>query len=219
MKEGCNPDQSKACIETSTDGPYVARNFAHLRNSQEQELPVETEMYLCRCGGSKSKPFCDGTHSSLGFDGRCTADLSRNYFKDYPGAKGLTIHDNRAVCSHISTCIQRSPEVFDTWRRPWVHPDDASIEETIRTIELCPSGSLKYTLRGVPQVQPDRAPTITLEHNGAYQVTGSPELTGSQVPYEPPEPEHFTLCRCGQSANKPYCDGRHKMWGFRDPKN
>jgi CDGSH-type Zn-finger protein len=57
----------EATIELIKDGPLVVKGVTQFRNSRGEVIPVQETMYLCRCGGSKNKPFCDGTHKKNGF--------------------------------------------------------------------------------------------------------------------------------------------------------
>ena len=99
---------------------------------------------MCRCGASKNKPFCDGTHSMINFsinDSNNTnhsiydeKNTSKNKKKDYVG-KNITIHDNRTICSHSANCVENLSSVFKLGHRPWINPDNASIEKIIETIK------------------------------------------------------------------------------------
>jgi truncated hemoglobin YjbI/CDGSH-type Zn-finger protein len=91
-------------------------------------------------------------------------------------------------------------------------------------VRACPSGALSYAVDGREareQVDQSRPPAVEVSKDGPYRVTGGPELTG---PDGQPEPrpagastEHYALCRCGQSWNKPFCSGMHYYAGFTDP--
>jgi CDGSH-type Zn-finger protein len=169
---------------------------------------------LCRCGGSKNKPFCDGTHSTNGFSDKKLTDGSANKRVDYRG-RGITIHDNRGICSHAGFCTDNLKRVFRLREEPWIDPDGATVEEIIRVVRLCPSGALSYSVDGVEHRDQDRAPMVTATRNGPYAVTGGIELIG-QERAEGASLEHYTLCRCGASKNKPFCDGSHWSVGFKD---
>lgn len=54
-------------IEITKDGPLMVKGIIQCRNSRGEPIPVQETMYLCRCGGSQKKPFCDGTHKKIGF--------------------------------------------------------------------------------------------------------------------------------------------------------
>ncbi|MBI4290443.1 MAG: CDGSH iron-sulfur domain-containing protein [Betaproteobacteria bacterium] len=170
---------------------------------------------LCRCGASKNKPFCDGTHGTIGFKDRRVTEETQNRRVDYAG-KRITIHDNRGICSHAGFCTEGLKSVFRMGEEPWIDPDGASAEEIIETVKKCPSGALSYSIENVEYRDQDREPMVTVTDDGPYAITGGIELIG--VPFgEGASKEHYTLCRCGASKNKPFCDGSHWEVEFTDP--
>jgi CDGSH-type Zn-finger protein len=178
-------------------------------------LEAGPRVALCRCGGSSRKPFCDGTHAKLGFSDRNAADASLDRRVAYEG-KEITIFDNRAICAHAGFCTDGLKSVFRMNAEPWIEPDAAAVDEVIATIRKCPSGALSYARNGVEASSPPRAPVVTVMNDGPYAVTGGIELVA--VPFgEGASREHYTLCRCGGSKNKPFCDGTHWSIGFKDP--
>jgi CDGSH-type Zn-finger protein len=170
---------------------------------------------LCRCGGSKNKPFCDGTHSTIGFSDRATADRAQDRRVAYSG-KAITIFDNRSICAHAGFCTDGLKSVFRMNAEPWIDPEAAAVDEVIDTIRRCPSGALSYALEGAEAPPPRRDPRVTVTNNGPYAVTGGIDLVEVRFG-EGASREHYTLCRCGGSKNKPFCDGTHWQIGFKDP--
>jgi CDGSH-type Zn-finger protein len=170
---------------------------------------------LCRCGGSKNKPFCDGTHSAIGFSDRKLSDGADNRRSRYAGTR-VTIFDNRAICSHAGHCTDGLKSVFLHGKEPWIDPDGAAVEEVIATIRKCPSGALSYAINGVEAKDVERPSKVVVTDNGPYAVSGGIELMGVAFG-DGASKEHYTLCRCGASKNKPFCDGSHWSVEFRDP--
>jgi CDGSH-type Zn-finger protein len=170
---------------------------------------------LCRCGGSKTKPFCDGTHTAIGFSDRKPADSRGNHRDTYRG-KTITIFDNRAICAHAGFCSDSLKSVFRFGVEPWIDPDGAALADIIATIKKCPSGALSYAIDGVEAEPPARPPKVVVTDNGPYAVQGGIELMNVEFG-DGASREHYTLCRCGASANKPFCDGSHWRIEFRDP--
>ena len=203
-------------ITPTENGPYRVEGLERLLNSRGEPLATREVVYLCRCGGSQNKPFCDGTHAKIGFKGRRESRRQISRRKSYPGRE-LTIHDNRAICAHAGFCTDSLPGVFRSGRKPWIDPDAAAAEEIAATIRRCPSGALAYALEGFEWDGDGREPAITVSKDGPYWVIGSIELVHAGP--RGPSREHFALCRCGQSKNKPFCDGSHWYAGFSDPKN
>jgi len=201
-------------IECKPNGPYLVKDLEALRNSRGDGIPAKPVMALCRCGGSANKPFCDGTHQKNGFSGAKLTDGSADKRDAYRG-RGILIHDNRAICSHAGHCTDGLAAVFKYGAEPWIDPDGAKVEAIIETIRRCPSGALSYTLDDVEERDQQREPIITVTKDGPYAIVGGVWLTG-----EPwgagASTEHYTLCRCGGSKNKPFCDGTHWSIGFRD---
>ena len=204
-------------IECSKNGPYLIRNLRHLQNSKGEEISTNKVIALCRCGGSANKPFCDGTHAKIGSSGEKLTDGSLNKRDNYIG-KNITIHDNRGTCSHAGFCTDWLPSVFKLKTEPWIDPDGAEVEEIVNTIRKCPSGALRYSIDGVEYRDQDRGPMIVVSKDGPYYVTGGIELKDESVGAGASE-EHYTLCRCGGSKNKPFCDGTHWYLKFRDENN
>ena len=208
---------AKPIIEPTINGPYRVRNIARLYNSKGKTIATQPEMYLCRCGGSGNKPFCDGTHMRIGFKSDKNPDRVPDRLDDYVG-KDITIHDNRGVCAHSGHCTDNSPAVFRMGQEPWIDPNADDADRTATTVTMCPSGALNYAKDGIPHKDQSREPGIEVTKDGPYRVVGGIGLNdpaGSQ----PECGEHYTLCRCGGSKNKPFCCGEHWHIRFKDDKN
>ena len=197
----------------------------NLENSKGEKLSNIQGIALCRCGASKNKPFCDGTHSIIGFSSKNNEDngnkKTSSKRKSYVGKK-ITIHDNRKICSHATECVNNLPSVFRLNQRPWINPDDetTAIEKIIETIKKCPSGALSYSIDSIEYRDYDGKPLVKVSKDGPYLVSGGIELILEEVDFpEDVSREHYTLCRCGASSNKPFCDGIHSTINFKDDKN
>ena len=202
-------------IDPKPDGPLHVSGAIGLSNSRGDTVATEAQFWLCRCGGSSNKPFCDGTHKKIGFSSERLSDPARRDSVVYTG-KHITVHDNRSICAHAGHCTEHSPAVFSMTAKPWVNADAEEVAKTVATIRMCPSGALAYSVDGVLQEHSGREPGIRITKDGPYAVVGGPRLKGAAVPVSE---EHYTLCRCGQSKNKPFCDGAHWAVGFKDDKN
>ncbi|MCB0303832.1 MAG: CDGSH iron-sulfur domain-containing protein [Calditrichaeota bacterium] len=204
--------ETAVTIQPTENGSLAVTGLENLRDSRGEALPTKAKIYLCRCGGSNNKPFCDGSHKRNGFSGARESSASLDREKAYPG-KQITVHDNRAICSHSERCVKELAAVFSKKARPWVNSDGASPEEIVALVKRCPSGALSYSIEGTQQRDFTREPQITVSKNGPYNVTGGIVI---QNEIQPPSSEHYSLCRCGASKNKPFCDGMHHTIGFRD---
>jgi CDGSH-type Zn-finger protein len=208
---------NKPKIEVSKDGPYMVKELGKLENSRGEPIATQPFMALCRCGFSSNKPFCDGTHVRVGFSGVKSEKRIPDRMENYVG-KDVTIHDNRGVCSHRGHCTDNLPHVFRMRQKPWIDPDAGKADETARVIEMCPSGALSYTKDGILHKDWDRQPKIIVSKDGPYDVEGGVQFEDPEG-NTPESKEHYTLCRCGGSKNKPFCDGTHWPIAFKDEKN
>lgn len=225
-------DASAMRITVTPNGPYVVTGSVPLSEQtigtdaegQSQRwtgkaLPsAGTKFALCRCGHSGHKPFCDGTHIRIGFDGTELADrtpyLSRA--KEYDGA-GLALLDVESLCAFARFC--------DPNGQVWNEVADTAVPEVRRTfvnqVGRCPGGRLVAwdKEQGTP-VEPGLEPSIGLIEDPAEGCAGPIWVRGG-IAVVSADGEQYeirnrvTLCRCGESSNKPFCDGTHASIKFQ----
>ncbi len=222
-------------IEVTKDGPYLV--FGHPTIRQEviapneygqswdyvagetynPPSPPEEPVALCRCGRSKNKPFCDGSHTH-GFDGTETASkepIVKNA-KVYQGPKH-TLLDNEAYCAFARFC--------DAFGQVWnlvMESDDRSNEIAVREACQCPAGRLMMVDHATGRILEFKLEkSIGVLEDPRLGVSGPLYVKGS-IPVKDAEGQPYevrnrqTLCRCGRSANKPFCDGSHAPARFQD---
>lgn len=194
-------------LEGRPNGPYVVKNLQRLLSASGEALPVKPSMALCRCGGSSTKPFCDGTHRKNGFSSARESDPAADVRQTYVG-QGIVVYDNRSLCAHAGFCSDGLAKVFRYGETPWIDCGGATAAEIIATVRKCPSGALSYSVPGQQTAEPEAEPSIAVEKNGPYHVTGGVVLL-NEPRRQGADPNRYTLCRCGKSKNKPFCDGSH----------
>lgn len=204
-------------IVCEPNGPYLVSNLRAMTNSKGETLGTRPALALCRCGGSALKPYCDGTHARIGFTSAKDPNRTQDRLDTYEG-DGVTIYDNRGTCCHSGNCTDHLPSVFRASAEPFVDPKGATKEEIISIVRQCPSGALGYSVHGVAYTGEDRGPAIYVSEDGPYHVQGGVTLEGEQR-NAGASLEHYALCRCGQSKNKPFCDGSHWYAKFHDEDN
>ena len=203
-------------IGVSRDGPYLISGPCRLLDARGAEVPARATFALCRCGNSSRKPFCDGTHARIGFSGQRFATDLNGTVASHRG-RHMTIHDNRAICAHAGVCTDNLPGVFRLGKEPWIDTDAAAAEAVVALVKRCPSGALSYSVEGASAARVARERAITCSKDGPYRVTGEVMLeTGDGR--APPISDRYTLCRCGASKNKPFCDGTHWAIGFDESR-
>ncbi|HHD83389.1 MAG TPA: hypothetical protein ENK93_00795 [Campylobacteraceae bacterium] len=202
----------KYSIKPRKDGPLMVSFEENvLFDDAGNRIEAKSGVALCRCGASQNKPFCDGMHRKIGFSSE--REIEQEKLQHYPGKK-ITIHFNRSICAGAARCVQGLPEVFHSGSgENWIDPDGAEAEKIVETIKTCPSGALSYEMEGKRFIDERKDPKITLFKNGPYGVEAfaleetPPATNGSKSKY--------TLCRCGASGNKPYCDYSHAKVDFK----
>ncbi len=214
-----------AAIVTATNGPYLVTNVPTVRTPLGERLPLPPQLALCRCGGSSMKPFCDGTHASNGFTDAKDPHRVADQRDTYPGQQ-VTIFDNRGICQHSGLCTDRLATVFRADKEPFVAPSGGRLDEIVRAVRDCPSGALSLAFdgeeaRALADWNGERERAIEITQDGPYRVTGAIPLAdaaGADVARAAGSSrEHYALCRCGHSQNKPFCSGMHWYVEFRDP--
>lgn len=219
-------------VEITKDGPYIVSGKLPLRKEiitigkdgepekwvKGKECPSSDTCALCRCGQSKNKPFCDGSHTVTGFDGTETASRE-NFEKQAEKIVGpdLILKDSSSLCSTARLC-HRAGGAWNLAKSNDSKSRKIAIEEACN----CPSGRLvacdKKT--GKP-IEPELEKSLSLVEDPQNKVSGPIWLKGG-VPVESCDGSMYelrnrvTLCRCGKSRNKPFCDGSHIEEKFDD---
>jgi CDGSH-type Zn-finger protein len=223
----------KAKIVVTKNGPYLVEGKVPLGKDlmvcDEKGIPIEwqsktayplKESYaLCRCGGSDNKPFCDGSHVKNEFDGTETAE--HKDYKDqadkYEGAT-LDLMDAEALCANMQFCHRAGGE-WDLIEKT----DDPKIKKLATDIACkCGSGRLVAVDKASGNaIEPKLEQSIGLVEDlsksvsGPLYVKGGIDVVSAEgKPYE--VRNRVTLCRCGGSGNKPFCDGTHVDLDFWD---
>ena len=224
---------AKMRITVTEDGPYLVSGGVPLlrleivTNEQGESvawreierLDVDERYQLCRCGHSAEKPFCDGIHAEIGFDGAETAGheslLEQSVSIDGPG---ITVRDARKLCAEARFC-DRGGGLWNLVEKC----DDPEIRALVEEeAMLCPSGRYSVcksgsdeTLEFVFEQSIGLVEDPALGVSGPLFVRGGILIEGADdAAYE--VRNRITLCRCGESQNKPFCDGSHIRAGFRD---
>lgn len=213
-------------IRIIKDGPYIVSGGVPLYkkgigvdgdgNSYnwvlEVEYPFKDSYSLCRCGKSKNKPFCDGNHLKVDFDGTETAS-KKPYMAESIGTKGpeLTLTDVWPLCDHSRFC-QRAGGIRDLVAKS---DDPESKKLAIEEGQNCPSGRLIIWDNETGEaLEPEYKPSIVMIHDPKKECEGPIWVRGG-IPVESFDGTTYevrnrmTLCQCGKSENKPFCDGSH----------
>jgi len=213
-----------AKIMVTENGPYIVTGGIPLvrmivetdsygdpyRWREVERYPQRESYTLCRCGKSGNKPYCDSTHVKKQFNGAETAssELYLENVKEYLGPE-LKLTDKRELCVGAAFCVRDA----GIWNLT-VHSDRPGFKEiAIEEAANCPSGRLVVWDKQGNPIEPDYKPSIAItEHEdglpGPLWIRGEVEIESVDgIIYE--KRNRVTLCRCGESPNKPLCDGSH----------
>ena len=220
-------------IVISKNGPYLVSGRLPLtkeiilidndgipvKYGKGERYPLKEDYSLCRCGESKNKPFCDGTHVKIEFNGTETASR-RPYLKRAGKQTGpdLVLTDAEDLCAIARFCDRAG----GVWNLTDDSDDPRSKKLAIEEACNCPAGRLvAWDKKTGKSIEPSLDPSIGLIEDPDQGVSGPiwvkggvPIVSSDGTEYE--IRNRVTLCRCGRSANKPFCDGSHIEAGFSD---
>jgi CDGSH-type Zn-finger protein len=226
-------DGPKPGIKVSKDGPYLVKGGVPVSTTtigvdkagesvewiEGERIATGEQCALCRCGRSGSKPFCDGSHTDVAFDGTETADRG-DYMDRTAVLEGSVVRvtDVVALCAEARYCAAQG----GLWNMLEDTDDPEVAERVISQSTLCPSGRyIAWDAESGMAYEPEFQPSIGLVEDPSRAVSGGLWVRGG-IPVESSDGFVYevrnrqTLCRCGQSANKPFCDGSHCDVGFTD---
>jgi CDGSH-type Zn-finger protein len=217
--------QTHPKIEVTKDGPYLVSGNLPLSEQwivtneegdsldyrEGKKFPAQAQYALCRCGHSSSKPFCDGSHAKVRFDGAETAS-HQPYIEQAETIDGptMTLTDQENLCAFARFC--------DPKGRIWnlVTQDSPEAQEIAKhEAAHCPAGRLVvWDKKTGKPIEPKFEPSLGLIEDTEKKVGGPiwvrggiPVVSADGKTYE--IRNRMTLCRCGKSNNKPFCDGNH----------
>ncbi len=217
-------------IRILKDGPYVVSGCVPLSEKvivprgggyvyeEGQPLPQKATYSLCRCGKTKTPPFCDGAHVAARFDGTETACKTDYHLRAARiSGTGLDLLDD-GRCAFARFCHRDSG---DAWELAEDSASDFRHAEAVIAANECPAGRLTAVEKDGTEHEPDYLPAIEIlqdpeEHvsAGIFVKGGIPIISSDGTVYE--IRNRVVLCRCGMSGNKPFCDSRHVSEEYRD---
>ena len=223
-----------AHILVSEDGPYIVSGAVPLSKQvigtdakgdseswQQGKTYDAGETYsLCRCGNSRTKPFCDGSHLRTHFDGTETASREP-YLKQAEAMEGpgMVLTDAQGLCAFARFCDPHG----QVWNQINKVDNPKVREQFLHQVGQCPSGRLVAWDRKTEQpIEPKLPVSIGLiedpaqECSGPIWVRGGVQIESEADGHKYEVRSRVTLCRCGQSQNKPFCDGTHAAVKFKD---
>lgn len=224
---------TKKHIKIMKNGPYLVSNKIPLlqlkiRTDEDgfpyewiesKKYPEQEEYALCRCGNSQNKPYCDGSHEKSHFDG--TESANKELYSDSAvkvEGPDLVLTDNYGLCDHAGFCNRKGGITENV-----LHSDDPEAKNiAIQIASNCNSGRfVVYDKETGTPIETDFEQSIAVTEepekgvSGPLWVRGGIQIESSDgTLYE--IRNRATLCRCGKSSNKPYCDGTHIMTEFND---
>lgn len=210
-----------AKIKIMKNGPYIVSGKIPVNRQKtihdSEGVPLKTEIVenlnkdeesvLCRCGGSKNKPFCDGSHHKNAFDGTENPKNLKENPADtdvYDGPE-LTLQDTTRLCSGGGFC-HRAGGVWNLTKNSDI-PKSKKI--AVEICHHCPSGCLiAVDPKTSKEIEDKVDPSIGVDTIGPLDVHGKVDIESAEGKKYPERPRR-ALCRCGKSRNKPFCDGSH----------
>lgn len=224
--------EDKAKIKVNKNGNYLVTGKVPLDQQSivpdadgysekwkvDKKYPNQDSYMLCRCGKSKNKPYCDGSHVKEKFDGTETAD-DKPYYEKAVKTEGpeLVLTDNVDLCASARFCDRGDT----AWNLTEESDDPGKKKQAIEECCNCSSGRLVIHDKNGKAIEPNFPKSISVTEDTAAEVAGPLWVKGG-IPVESADGKQYevrnrvTLCRCGKSKNKPFCDSTHVEIGFSD---
>jgi len=224
-------------IKVTEDGPYLLYGAAKISEkiiiTDENGISVKygdgktfeiraDPVSLCRCGKSHNAPFCDGSHLDAEWDGAETAPFTP--IMKQPSAEAIpgptqTLLDNQNYCAFARFC-DRGGRVWNLVMQGGSAADKLSAEEA----NLCPAGRLMMFTNDGNLLEEKTEPSVHTIEDGGLKISGPLWIRGG-IRVESADGKSYevrqkqTLCRCGASGNKPFCNGAHAglRWKAKTP--
>lgn len=127
-------------------------------------------------------------------------------------APGVAVSYDAPRCIHVRACVQGLPQVFEVSARPWIQPANADAEVVAEVVRRCPTGALHALLTAGEPEMPEHPTTVTPLPDGPLNIRGELRIV---TPQGAQREVRASLCRCGASSNKPFCDGTHSRVGWK----
>jgi CDGSH-type Zn-finger protein len=210
LKNG--PYEVSGKVPLSVENIVADENNVPDKWEKGKDCPLQENYRLCRCGKSKNKPYCDGSHIKTGFDGNETAG-NLPYSEQAETIEGpeLDLKDAQGFCASARFCHKS----IGTWQLTENSDDPQNKKMAVESACNCPSGRLTaYDKKTGKPIEPEFTPSIGLVEDipagvsGPLWVRGGIQIESAQG-YKYEKRNRVTLCRCGKSQNKPFCDGSH----------
>lgn len=225
-------DKSTQKIKIVKNGPYlVSGNIPMTKQTiiedehghavewkEEDCFPMKEQYALCSCGESSNSPYCDGTHQTIGYDGTETADKG-DFLDKAETIEGpdLVLTDAQKLCALARFCHRKEGGVWDLTEESYNQQYRAS---AIQGAWDCPAGRLiAWSKQTGKAILPPYKPSIGIIEDPPKKVSGPIWVRGG-IPLESSDGSSYavrnqlTLCRCGKSRNKPFCDATHVSKGY-----
>jgi CDGSH-type Zn-finger protein/uncharacterized Fe-S cluster protein YjdI len=174
----------------------VSRRFADLHAQFEERLGAAVDTI------AQVRPAPGAARVSMPAEATDDPNVART--------KGITLRFDGRRCIHSRHCVLGAPSVFlANVTGPWLHPEQVTVEKCVAIAHACPSGAITYERHdGGVQEAPPPVNVLRVRENGPYAIRAAIDLAGHGSFLR------ATLCRCGKSANKPFCDNSHREAGF-----
>jgi len=214
-------------INIIENGPYVVKGGVPLFRLQivvdendectgYREMchyPDKKSYNLCRCGESNRRPYCDGTHTHTGFTSVCNGADSQRFADHIKSIKGSHVEllDAENFCIEARFC-ERAQGIWDLTRHSFENPENCRL--AAEEAELCPAGRLVMLNEKGDEMEPNLEPSIAIIEDPSKHASSALWVRGKIPIYgcdgvQLELRNRVTLCRCGESSNKPFCDAGH----------